>query len=148
MEEKETQPYHDTSSISLDEAFRPICIFPRKADCFVSSRALAGDKPSSSLLNFPAVCTAQANAFSSLATLAATRVAKKELRYHSCSLHPWFLFKISILLYKGRPRGAQNKSPKTWALADLSFQCDSSSTLTSKEPLFAEKRVSDKTQEA
>ena len=57
------------------------------------------------------MCIAQANAFSSLATLAAIRVAKKELHYHSRSLHPRFLFKISILLYKGHPWGAQKLPP-------------------------------------
>lgn len=67
-----------TNSVaSLEECFRPICKCPRKADCFGSARALAANKPSSALLIFPAVCTAQANAFSSLATHAVIRVAKK-----------------------------------------------------------------------
>lgn len=70
---------------------------PRGADCVASARILAGNKPSSSRLIFPAVCTAQTKAFSSLATLAGMRVASLSRPL----LHPGFHFKMSFLLYKG-----------------------------------------------
>lgn len=74
MSGRETPHSHERNSLSRDEPFRPIwvlqgsrllCVLPDPA---AGTQLLASD--------LPAVCT-QAKAFSSLAALAGTRVARK-----------------------------------------------------------------------
>lgn len=102
------------AAFSQDKSLRPICTFPRRADCLVSSRALAGNKPSSLLL-ISQLCVQHRRM-----PLAAWQLWwQLGLPRNSCMFTPALgmhdlLLKLESSYTKGRPQGAQNKPPKTW----------------------------------